>query len=182
MVRLFFALRPPEPIRDALLDVQDGVAEARWQDDDQLHLTLRFMGEVERPVAEELAHAASRLRLPAPTVRLAGVGAFGGRGRSGALWIGVLPREPLLALHRKLDQLCVTVGLEPERRAFTPHLTIARLPRGLSVDGPEVAAWRAQHAALPSEPFGFDSITLYRSHRGHAGARYEPVLEIPLTA
>lgn len=178
MVRLFFALRPPEPVRDALLDLQDGVVDARWQDHDQLHLTLRFVGEVERWQAEDLAVAAQRLRCPAPTVRLDGVGSFGGRGRTGALWAGVVPREPLHALHRKLDQICIGIGLEPERRAFTPHVTLARLPRAATLDGPEIAAWRARHAELTSDEFGFDAIALYRSRLGHGGAHYEPVLEI----
>ncbi|PAX08786.1 RNA 2',3'-cyclic phosphodiesterase [Sphingomonas lenta] len=180
MIRLFVALRPPAPIRDALADIQDGVAEARWQDDEQLHMTLRFVGEVERPQAEDLADAMQRLRCPATEARLQGVGAFGGRGRAGALWAGVTPREPIAALHRKVDQLCVQVGLEPERRAFTPHVTVARLPRGAGVDGPEVAAWRARHSAFATEPFLLDRVILYRSHLGRAGASYEPVVETPL--
>lgn len=180
MIRLFFALRPPPAVLDALLDVQDGVADARWQDDEQLHLTLRFVGEVERADAEELADAASRLRHPAFDLRLAGAGAWGGRGRAGLLWTGAEPREPLAALHRKLDQLCVRAGLEPERRAFQPHVTLARLPRGVPVDGPEVAAWRARHAGFRTEPFAADRLLLFRSRLGRGGAAYEPVVETPL--
>ena len=90
------------------------------------------------------------------------------------------PREPLAALHRKVDQLCVRVGLEPERRAFTPHVTVARLSRGAGIGGPEVEAWRARHAAFASEPFAFDRVILYSSHLGRAGASYEPLLDVPL--
>lgn len=177
MIRLFFALRPPAPIRDALLDLQDGVADARWQDDEQLHLTLRFVGEVDRPLAEELADAATRLRPAESAARIAGVGAFGGRGRAGTLWAGVEPRDSLAALHRKLDALCVRCGLAPERRAFAPHVTLARLPRGFPIDGPEVAAWRARFAGFRSEPFPVDRVILYRSHLGHGGATYEAIVE-----
>lgn len=180
MIRLFSALRPPAPVRDALIDLQDGVADARWQRDEQLHLTLRFIGEVERPVAEDLADALEQLQAPAPVVHLNGVGAFGGRGRAGALWAGAAPRDALFALHRKVDQLCVRVGLEPERRAFTPHITVARLPRGV-FGGPEIERWRARHAALTSEPFRCDRLILYRSHLGRAGASYEALLETPLS-
>lgn len=180
MIRLFAALRPPASIRDALADIQDGVADARWQDDDQLHLTLRFMGEVERPQAEDLADAMQRLRCPAVEARVRGVGAFGGRGRAGALWAGAHPHEPIAALHRKVDQLCVQVGLEPERRAFIPHVTVARLSREVGVNGPEVVAWRARHASFTTEPFLFDRVILYRSHLGRAGASYEPVVETSL--
>ena len=179
MIRLFVALRPPEPIRDLLFDLMDEVDAARWQDEEQLHLTLRFIGEVERPVAEDLADLLGQLRSPALTACLAGVGIFGGERRAGALWAGVAPREPLLALHRKVDQLCVRVGLPPERRAFVPHVTVARLSRR-SAAGPEIDRWLARHAALTSAPFPFDRVILYASHLGRSGATYDPVLEIPL--
>ena len=180
MIRLFAALRPPAPIRDAILDLQDGVADARWQDDAQLHLTLRFIGEVERPIAEELAVALTGLHARAPSVRLAGTGAFGGRGRPGVLWTGIEPAHEVAALHRKVDQLCVRVGLEPERRAFKPHVTMARLPRGLPIGGAEVRDWLARHAAFQSELFTFDCVVLFRSQLGRAGAVYEPVVKTPL--
>ena len=182
MIRLFVALRPPAPVRDALLDLEDDLEEARWQDEEQLHLTLRFIGEVERGCAEDLAAALERIHAPAPTVRLAEVGAFGGRGRQGQLWAGLHPREPLAALHRKVDQVCVRAGLTPEHRAFTPHITVARLPRRVAVGGPEVTRWLARHATLTSEPFTLDRLILYRSHLGPAGASYEPVLAVPLSA
>ncbi len=186
MIRLFVGLRPPAPIRDALLDLEDDLAAdldgARWQDEDQLHLTLRFIGEVERACAEDLAAVLDRLYAPAPTVHLAGVGAFGGRGRQGQLWAGLHPRGPLAALHGKVDRLCVAAGLAPEHRAFTPHITVARLPRRVAVGGPEVTRWLHRHAALASAPFTLDRLILYRSHLGPAGAEYEPVLTVPLSA
>ena len=76
MVRLFVALRPPPAIRDMLADAMDGVPQARWQGDDQLHLTLRFIGEVDRPVAEDIVAALGQVHAPAPTVRISGVGIF----------------------------------------------------------------------------------------------------------
>lgn len=181
MIRLFVALRPPAPIRDMLLDLDTDVEEARWQDEDQLHLTLRFVGEVERRCAEDLADALGRLRAFAPVVRLAGVGAFGGRGRSGQLWAGIAPRDPVAALNRKIERICVGVGLESERRAFTPHITVARLPRRVSTEGPEVARWLHRHAALASEPFTLGRVILYESRLGRDGATYEALLAVPLT-
>ena len=77
MHRLFVALRPPPPVRARLLSLAGGVPAARWQDDEQLHVTLRFVGEVDRPVAEDVAACLARVRAPAPTVRLSGVGQRG---------------------------------------------------------------------------------------------------------
>src|SRR5438874_11395350 len=125
MHRLFVAIRPPEPIRDLLIDAMDDSPDFRWQDDEQLHLTLRFVGEVERPVAEDLADALGRIRAPHFAARIAGIGRFEQRN-SGALWAGVEPKAPLAALAAKVERACVAAGLDPERRAFHPPITPAR--------------------------------------------------------
>lgn len=179
MLRLFVALRPPPSIREALFALMDGVPHARWQEDEQLHLTVRFVGEIERPQAEDLAAALGQVAAAAPTVALAGVGAFDKRGRTDALWASVAPVEPLAALHAKVERACARAGLPPERRAYRPHITLARLPRSAGF-GPEVAHWQARHAALASEPFTLPHLVLYRSYLGHEGASYEPVERWPL--
>ncbi|HEX4693103.1 RNA 2',3'-cyclic phosphodiesterase [Sphingomonas sp.] len=179
MHRLFVALRPPPAIRDALALVMGGVPAARWQDDDQLHLTLRYIGEVERPVAEDVALALGQLHGPAPVVALAGVGAFDKQGRVDTLWAGVAPHDALATLHKKVDQALVRIGLAPERRAYLPHITLARLPRSAGVD-PAIARWQAEHAALASAPFQLDAMILYESHLGRDRAHYAPVARFPL--
>ena len=176
MHRLFVAIRPPEPVRDLLLDTMDGVAALRWQDDDQLHLTLRFVGEVERPLAEDLAAALATLRFAPFAIRIAGVGRFD-HHRKGALWAGVEPRAPLAALAAKVERICVGVGLPPERRAFHPHITLARWGRGV---GASLDPWLAHHAALRSDEFSVDAFTLYQSHLGQGGAHYEAVADYAL--
>lgn len=178
MHRLFVALRPARAIRERLLGLMSGVPGARWQDDEQLHLTLRFIGEVETHAAEDVAAALGSVRHAPVEVRLAGCGMFDdSRGRPNALWAGVSPREPLAALHRKVDQAIVRAGLEPERRAYLPHITLARMSGSA---GP-IDRWLAEHAALTSEPFAIDAMILYESRLGHGGARYEPVARYPLT-
>ena len=182
MVRLFVALRPPSAIRQSLLDIMEGVPSARWQDDEQLHVTLRFIGEVERPVAEDIAVALSQVVAPAPRVSLSGVGRFEKRGRTDTLWVGVTPHDALAALHRKVDQACVRAGLPPEHRAYLPHITVARLARSAGV-GFAVEEWLATHSGLASAPFPLPHLVLYQSHLGRDGATYEPVarwtLDVP---
>lgn len=176
MHRLFLALRPPPPIREACLDAMArGPAGWAWQDEEQLHLTLRFIGQVERPVAEELATALGSLHAPAPTIQLAGVGHFDHGPRS-VLFARVAPREPLAALHDKLDRLLVRCGLEPERRAFLPHITLAR-SRG-HAEHPDL--WIEARAGLASAPVTIDHVTLYESHLGRHGPSYEPIARYPL--
>src|SRR6476659_8490295 len=111
MHRLFVAIRPPEPIRDLLIDAMDDTADFRWQDEGQLHITLRFIGEVDRPVAEDLAASLERIRFKPFPVRIKGVGRFEQRD-GGALWGGVEPKEPLAALAAKVERICQSVGLE----------------------------------------------------------------------
>jgi 2'-5' RNA ligase len=76
MHRLFVAIRPPEPIRDLLVDAMDQSADFRWQDDEQLHITLRFIGEVDRPAADDIADALGQVRAAPVELRIAGVGRF----------------------------------------------------------------------------------------------------------
>jgi 2'-5' RNA ligase len=178
MHRLFVALRPPKAIRGRLLGAMGGVPGARWQDDAQLHLTLRYIGEVEPHAAEDVALVLGSVRHAPVELRLDGCGVFDdSRGRPNAIWAGVSPREPLAALHRKVDAAIVRAGLEPERRAYLPHITLARMSGSA---GP-VDRWLAEHAALASEPFAIDAMVLYESRLGHGGASYEPVARYPLT-
>lgn len=174
--RLFVALRPPHAIRAALIAAMHGISGARWQNDEQLHLTLRFIGEVDRHRAEDIAAALGALHAPAVTARIAGVSLFERQGRPHMMWAGVEPCEPIAALHRKVDQLLARVGIAPEPRAFVPHITLARLNRS---SGP-VAPFLALHSDLASADFIFGHVTLYESEMGHGGSRYHPVARYPL--
>src|SRR3954447_12455947 len=149
MHRLFVAIRPPEPIRDLLIDAMDDSADFRWQDDEQLHLTLRFVGEVERPVADDLAAALSRVHAPPFDLRIVGTGRFKQRS-SGALWAGVEPREPVAGLAAKVERACIATGLARERRGSHPHITLARWKGRRSR---EIASFLDRTRGLASEPF-----------------------------
>jgi 2'-5' RNA ligase len=171
MHRLFVAIRPPPHIRAQLLAQMGGVAGARWQRDDQLHLTLRFIGEVDRHRAADIADALRTIRVAPFDASLSGVGAFDRRGMIDALWAGVQPRDPLTSLHRKIDRACVALGLPPEERAYLPHITLARFGRTGALVDPFLAA----HAALTSAPFTVAGFALFESQLGHDGARYHIV-------
>jgi 2'-5' RNA ligase len=177
MHRLFVALRPPEDIRDLVVDAMDDSADFRWLDVEQLHLTLRFIGEVERPVADDLADALGRVHALPFSIRIKGVGRFEARN-AGALWAGVEPKEPLAALAAKVERVCTTIGLEPERRAFHPHITLARW-KGRRTR--EVEDFLARRRALASEPWPVDEFILFESRLSRHGAHYEEVAAYPLT-
>ena len=153
----------------------EGVADLRWQDDEQLHLTLRFVGEVERPVANDLAAALTQIRFDRFDLALDGVGKFEHR-RRGALWAGVAPKDRLKALNAKIDRACQAAGLEPERRAYHPHVTLARWsgrPQGID-------RYLERNSGLRSDPWQVSEFILLGSHLGRDGAHYEPVDCYPL--
>src|SRR5881628_2143445 len=171
MHRLFVAIRPPEEIRDLLIDAMDDSPDFRWQDEEQLHLTLRFIGEVDRPLADDLAATLGRIHAERFSARIKGVGRFEARS-NGALWAGVEPKEPLAALASKVERACVADGLEPERRAFHPHITLTRW-KGRRTR--EVQDFLQRRGSLASEPFGVTEFTLFESHLSRHGAHYEEV-------
>ena len=154
----------------------DDSPDFRWQDEEQLHLTLRFVGEVERPVADDLALALSAVRAARFEVRINGVGRFEQRN-SGALWAAVEPRPPLAALAAKIERACLAAGLAPERRAFHPHITLARW-KGRRTR--EVADFLERRRALASPPFAVEAFILFESRLSRHGARYEEAASYPL--
>jgi 2'-5' RNA ligase len=176
MHRLFAAIRPPQPVRARLLALMGGVAGARWQSEDQLHLTLRFIGEVDRHRAEDIDAALAAVHQPVFDLTLHGVGSFERRGDPTALWAGVAPIEPLKALHKKVDQAIARTGLEPEHRAYQPHITLARLPRGA---GP-IGGFLEAAAGLAGPVFRVEDFCLYESRLTPAGAVYTILERYPL--
>ena len=176
MHRLFVAIRPPEEIRDLLIDAMDDAPVLRWVSDDNLHLTLRFIGEVERPLANDIADALRRVRFDRFGLRVTGVGRFEQRN-GGALWAAIEPKAPVTELAAKVDRACQSAGLEPERRTFHPHITLARWNRR-SADA--VDAFLRRNAALASDPFDVTRFTLFESHLSRHGAHYQAVADYPL--
>src|SRR5688572_11384683 len=176
MHRLFVAIRPPEEIRDLLIDAMGDSPELRWVQDENLHLTLRFVGEVERPLADDIALALTRVRSEPFELRITGVGMFEQRN-GGALWAGVQPKEPVAALAAKVERACVAAGLEPERRAFHPHVTLARWNRR---EAKAAQSFLERNRALASPPCAVDRFILYESRLSRHGAHYEEVADYPL--
>ena len=173
MHRLFVAIRPPEDIRDLLIDAMDDSPALLWVGDEQLHLTLRFIGEVERPTADDVADALDDLRFDRFTLKLNGVGRFDQRN-GGALWAGVEPKSAVAALAAKIERMCQEIGLEPERRAFHPHITLARW-KGRSSRAADMLVERI--GGLSSAPFLVDRFILFESQLSRHGPHYDPVAE-----
>ncbi len=171
MHRLFVAIRPPLPIRDLLRAAMGGISGARWQNDDQIHLTLRFVGEVDRHRAGDIHAALGAIHHPPFEIALNGIGSFDRRGLPGAVWAGVTPHEPLHALHKKVDSALSRVGVAPDQRVFLPHIVLARLKRS---SGP-VGNLLEEAGGLGSPPFSIDHFALFESDLTPDGAVYSMI-------
>jgi 2'-5' RNA ligase len=176
MHRLFVALRPPYAMRQQLLDAMGGVPNARWQQDEQLHLTLRYIGEIDRPQADDVAHALAAIDHPCPTIALAGTGSFDRKGKVHTLWAGIAADPALERLQARIERALTRLGIPPEPRIFKPHITLARINREA---GP-IEPFLARSAGLTSAPVTIDAFLLFESRLGGEGATYEAIARYPL--
>jgi 2'-5' RNA ligase len=148
MPRLFTALEIPRDAALSLSLLRGGLPGARWIDVENYHLTLRFIGDVEGHVADQIANALDRIDRPAVQMTLSGVGAFGGK-KPHAVWAGVSASPDLTALQGEIDRICQRLGLPADPRKFSPHVTLARLRNGNPLDVAQYLSARGNFAALP---------------------------------
>ncbi len=176
MPRLFIAIRPPEPVRTQLISLMGGVEGARWQNAEQLHLTLRFIGDVDSRTEDDVIGALDSIRSAAFTIAVSGIGTFDRKGKIDTLWAGATPAAPLAALHKKLDRAVSAYGLPAEQRAYVPHITLARFSRV----GTGLPEFFAMNGALSSPPFVIDQFALFESTIGKQGPHYAKIAEFAL--
>ncbi len=178
-VRVFVALPLPDELRHELGAISAPIDGARWQDFDQLHMTLAFVGAVPGNRLAALDRALQRIRQVPFELALRGVGHFPGRGSPRVLWAGVRQAEELARLHGAVHRQVRAAGFELERRKFRPHVTLARLRMA---DTDEVARFLGDAGAYASKAWTVDGFELWRSDLQPEGARYEVVQRYSLAA
>lgn len=173
-MRLFIAIALPDPVREALSGLRSGLPGARWVEPEAMHLTLRFIGEVDETEAEDIDAALAAITAPAFDLAISGIGSFQSRRRVRSIWVGLQRSEPLARLQGKVESAVVRAGFEPEGRKFKPHVTLARLkntPVG------RVGAYMETHDTLAMAPFPVTAFTLMRSYLNRDGPHYEVLAE-----
>jgi RNA 2',3'-cyclic 3'-phosphodiesterase len=158
--RLFVSIELPEAVKQALLRMCCDVPGARWVEPEQMHLTIRFIGEVDGLVFRDVTDALEGVTALAFPLTIRGVGHFPPRGEPRVLWAGVERSEGLLELRSRVERALVRAGLAPEGRKFSPHLTLARL-HGASERA--VASFLAQNGLLRCDPFAVPAFHLFSS-------------------
>jgi RNA 2',3'-cyclic 3'-phosphodiesterase len=176
MLRLFVGIGFPPELKLRLSLLCAGVTGAKWVDPGNLHLTLRFIGEITEDLAADVDAALARLKARTFTLQLAGTGVFGGN-RPNSLWVGVERDPALMVLHDKIELALIRAGLTPEPRRFVPHVTLARL-RDPVLD--QLGQFLAVHARFRADPLPIEHFSLIASYPTKAGSVYEDQADYPL--
>lgn len=167
-MKLFVALAIPDNVALRLSVLQTGVPGARWQSREQMHLTLRFIGEVDGRVMRDIDDALAGIHAPSFSLELKGVGEFG-HDKPHALWADIAPNDALLHLQRKIERAVQQIGIPPDKHKYKPHVTLAYLrgtPPGAVID------YLTDHARFAAEPFAVNGFILYSSQLTSDGSKY----------
>jgi 2'-5' RNA ligase len=178
---LFIAIDLPAPVRDQLTALYEPVRGFAWTRPEQLHLTLRFLGEVEVALRATLEAALARVAVEPFVLPVGGLGGFPPRGPARVLWIGVGHGHPRLhQLRQQIDDALLGAGLALDVRSFQPHVTLGRVkdeaPPGA------VAQFLKHHREFEAAPFRASAFVLYASELRPAGAVHRPWRMFPLQA
>ena len=176
-MRLFVALDLPWEVKEALSDLTCNLPGARWVPTDNFHLTLRFIGEASRLQAEEIDLALATLRGRGFAFGLSGLGWFEKGGRVSSVWAGVERNEDLARLQVKVGTALHRAGIAPDRRRFTPHVTLARMDAPVT---PMLTSFVQANNLYRSAPIRADNVTLFSSFLGKDQPTYTPEAEYAL--
>lgn len=160
MPRLFIAIDLPKQIKEATRSLCTGLPGARWVSDDQLHLTLRFLGEVEHSLFNELYHGLEEVKVEPFPLHLMGLGVFPNAENPRVLWVGLKKSTPLIELRKKIINVLRHLDIPLEKKKFSPHITIARLNK---TPGPRLGTYLAANNLFTQPPFPVNSFRLYSS-------------------
>ncbi len=178
-VRLFIAIDPPAPIREQLATLFAPVRGLAWTRPEQLHLTMRFLGDVDISLRATLEAALAAVRVESFVLPVEDLGTFPPRGPARVLWVGVgRGHTRLHQLRQQIDDALLAAGLPLDVRFFQPHITLARV-RDEAPPG-AVAEFLKRHQAFAAAPFRASAFLLYASERHSAGAVHTPWRAFPL--
>ncbi|MBB3444771.1 RNA 2',3'-cyclic phosphodiesterase [Rhizobium sp. BK379] len=168
MPRLFTALEIPRNAAMSLSLLRGGLPGARWIDVENYHITLRFIGDVDGRTADEIVERLDRIDRPEFQLRLDGIGSFGSK-KPHSIWAGVSPSPEMYALQGEIERICQRIGLPPDPRKFTPHVTLARLKYS-RVD--DVVQYLAGRGNFQTSTFTVPRFVLLSSRESVGGGPY----------
>lgn len=179
MPRLFVAITPPATVRSELAALAEPMEGVAWTSPENIHLTLRFIGDAEESRQAGLEAALAQVKVESFILPVEGIGTFPPRGLPKVLWAGLgSAHTRLFQLRQQVDDALLSVSLELDVRHFHPHFTLARLKENL--DEKALARFLRRHAAFEAPPFRVSEFHLYASEPSATGSRYNLVKSFPL--
>lgn len=177
--RLFIAIGLPAPVREQLTALYEPVRGIVWTRTEQLHLTLRFLGDVEMALGATLEAALARVAVEPFVLPVTGVGVFPPRGPARVVWVGIGQGHPrLYQLRQQIDDGLLAAGLALDVRFFQPHITLGRVKEGVPPGA--VAQFLKRHQEFETAPIRAEAFRLYASTLHPAGAVHVLKREFPL--
>jgi 2'-5' RNA ligase len=168
MPRLFTGLEIPADVGQTLSSLRGGLPGARWIDPENYHVTLRFIGDIDGVSANEIASLLFRVNRKPFEVAVQGLSSFGGK-KPRAVVANITPSRPLIELQAELERMMQRIGLHPEGRKFTPHITLARLHDTSTHD---VADYLSVWGYFPAKIFTASRFVLFSSRASVGGGPY----------
>lgn len=168
MPRLFTGLQIPLQHAERLMMLRGDIVTARWITPENYHITLRFLGDVSKHIANDYIAKLEEMSFEPFTLAIKGVGYFGTK-RAHTLWAAIEPSEQLNQLHHAHERAAIEVGLEHEPRKFTSHITLARLTR---TRPSTIAPFLADFSDFQLEPFEVTEAALYSAKPSTGGGPY----------
>jgi len=176
--RLFIALTPPAPVRSAVAELRTPSRNVRWTPTEQLHVTLRFLGEVTLELSEILIDRLETISVDPFVLPIEGVGSFPQKGLPRVLWVGIGSGHPRLhQLRKQVDDTLLAVGADADLRTFHPHITVGRCNEKAT---PAVNAWVRTHREFAGPVFLVETFDLYASELHPTGAVHRLLVSFPL--
>lgn len=171
MHRLFVAIDLPKEHRQLIHSICYGLQDARWVKPEQIHLTIRFIGEVDGAMFRDIKDILSEVRCEPFKLKIKGLGHFPPRRSPKVLWLGIDSCEKVSFLRNRVESALVKTGLEPERRKFSPHITIARFRN--SPPAKKIAEYMVHQSLFETPDFEVTHFHLYSSFLGQKGALHQ---------
>lgn len=189
MIRAFIAIDFPTPIRQKIKQLSDELQTQtppdalKWVSAENMHLTLRFLGELPEPTINEIKTRLKNSPFAVPPFKISfkGLGMYPNIRQPRVIWLGITNTEPLRQIYRDIQQSLESINVPPDNKPFSPHLTLARLRRHVTKEQAQQVGNRlSQFKVGEIGPCTIQAIHLYQSQLTGQGPIYTPLLTMPL--
>ncbi len=178
MYRLFLAIDLPDRIKSRINSICTGLDGVKWENEDQIHLTLRFIGDTDARMVDDIIVSLLEFRGKSFPLELNGLGHFSSKGNPKVIWAGVVESRELLHLYKKVNTNLIQCGVDQEHRKFAPHITLCRVKKCSSS---RIADYLSYYGLFRTEPFVVSQFHLYSSKLTQKGAIHEKLKSFDLS-